>query len=1094
MKRMKKLWSYLLVVAMIITFLPGTGSVKVKAATDTVIGFHVEGSKLLDANGNQFIMRGMNHAHTWYKDQSTTAISAMAKTGANTVRLVLSNGVQWNKDDLASVKTLINQCKQNNMIAVLEVHDATGRQSTADLLEAADYFVEMKEALIGNEAYVIVNIANEWDGTWESSTWKEGYIAAIKELRDAGIKNTIMVDAAGWGQYPKSIADSGKAVFAADPLANTMFSTHMYEYAGGSASMVKNNIDTVAATGLCQVIGEFGWKHTDGDVAEETIMSYCQEKGIGYMAWSWKGNSGGVEYLDLSNDWAGKNLSDWGDEIVNGANGLKETSEICTVFTGIEETQSPETTGPLPSIPCPCATSLNPTDMPTYMPPSGTPPIFQSSAPEVDTVNLFRGNKSVSTWSDVLSFITVRDGGTFDPALITKKGHFAVEYTGDKDGFELIFQSWLGGAGWAEVKSHNSTKLANGNYLSVFSYEDIAAVYGDKFDLLNRLYVKTTTGSMVLKSFDYVTGDAVSVSKAPVESMMPEESKKPVVSKDPVKSEAPAESMEPVESQLPSEQPEISDNPTPTQDRRTIFAGNKAIPAWQTALEISTKKNGGTFCPLCMKENGFFEIIYTGQKDSIQMIFQSWTGGSGWAIVKPSRYFENASGSYTAVFDYEDITAAYGTSYDLLDRIYLQTLTSSIELQSVEYVVAGSPAGSQSEPSKEPVESKEPVFTEAPSESPVISEEPSSTPVSSKEPEQGALVERTFRAAESSVKVIGRTYFNTAKERWIANTASGIEFTFNGSKGSITILGDFLATGSQPNNQARFAVYVNDKLFVDDMMDEASKTIEFYNGDVAPVKVKVLKLSESASATIGIGDITVTSVNDICPTAKKQHTIEFIGDSITCGYGIDDEVKEHSFKNSTEDGTKTYAIKTANALDADYSIVSVSGVGVISNYTSAGVKNADNVMPKYYDKVAYSWSSFGDWSSPAKMDWDFEKFQPEAIVVNLGTNDSSYVAGNAARQQEFVEGYVDFLKKIRSNNAASTIFCTLGIMGADLYPQIEEAVAIYTKETGDTNITCMQFDTQNMNDGLCVDWHPTEKTNTKAAAKLTSYIEEVMGW
>lgn len=1076
MKRMKKLWACILAVAMFITFLPGTQFMQVKAATGTAAGFHVSGSKLLDANGNQFVMRGINHAHTWYKDQTPAALKAIAKTGANTVRLVLSNGVQWNKDDLSSVKSLINQCKENKMIAVLEVHDATGKQTAAELLAAADYFVEMKDALIGNEAYVIVNIANEWDGTWESSTWKEGYIAAINELRDAGIKNTIMVDAAGWGQYPKSIADSGKAVFAADPLANTMFSTHMYEYAGGSESMVKDNIDSVAATGLCQVIGEFGWKHTDGNVAEETIMSYCQEKNIGYMAWSWKGNSGGVEYLDLSNDWAGTSLSDWGDEIVNGSNGLKETSNICSVFADEDTTKAPETSAPVPTYPCACITTTPPTSfMPTFMPSSGTP------NPEQGTMNLFSGNKSASAWTDVLSFTTVKDGGTFDSSMITKDGYFTVTYSGAKDGFELIFQSWSGGEGWAEVKPHTTTALANGDYKSVFTYSDIAAVYGDKFKALDRLYIKTTTGAIVLKSFDYVASSIKdNATKEPVQSVQPQESKVP----------------------------EITKIPEATQMRIGLFNGSKSVDAWQTAVEIATKKNGGDFCPLQIGENGFFEVIYTGAKNSIQMIFQSWTGGTGWAIVQPSRYYENSAGSLTAVFDYNAVKEAYGTAFDLLDRIYIQTLNGSIVLESADYVVAGTPTGSDVKPSETPVQSNEPVQSELPTASTEPSSEPSNvpsitpsetptpskTPVSSEEPGDGTLKAQTFRPTESNVKVIGRTYMNAAEERWIANTATGIEFTFTGTKASVTILGDFLATGSQPNNEARFAIYVDNKLIVDDMMEQASKTYEVYNGTSKTVTVKVLKLSESASATIGIGDIKVTSVNGIKPTAALQHKIEFIGDSITCGYGIDDEVKEHSFKNSTEDGTKTYAYKTANALNADYSIVSVSGIGVISNYTSAGVKNADNVMPKYYDKVAYSWSAFGDWTSPAKVDWDFDKFQPEAIVVNLGTNDSSYVAGDATRQKEFTDGYVDFLKKIRKNNPDATIFCTLGIMGADLYPQIEDAAAIYSAQTGDKNITCMQFDTQNMNDGLCVDWHPTEKTNTKAAAKLTSYIKDVMGW
>ena len=50
-------------------------------------GFKVEGTKLLDANGKEFIMRGINHAHTWYLDEDTTAIKAIAETGSNVVRV-----------------------------------------------------------------------------------------------------------------------------------------------------------------------------------------------------------------------------------------------------------------------------------------------------------------------------------------------------------------------------------------------------------------------------------------------------------------------------------------------------------------------------------------------------------------------------------------------------------------------------------------------------------------------------------------------------------------------------------------------------------------------------------------------------------------------------------------------------------------------------------------------------------------------------------------------------------------------------------------------------------------------------------------------
>ncbi len=297
------------------------------------LGLHVDGTRVLDGKGNDFVMRGINHAHTWYKNEAYTALKAIAATGANTVRIVLSNGEQWTKDDILSVSDLINTCKELHMVAVLEVHDATGKNMVEDLEKAANYFIELKPILQGNEDYVIVNIANEWFGDWSSDLWTKGYTTVIPKIREAGIKNLIMVDSAGWGQYPKSIVDGGKEVFESDPLKNTMFSIHMYEYAGTNDKVIKANIDNVLNLDLAVCIGEFGFKHSSGDVDEEYILKYCNEIAVGYIGWSWKGNGGGVEYLDIANEWDGSVLSaDWGEVLINSEFGIKNTSVVCSIF------------------------------------------------------------------------------------------------------------------------------------------------------------------------------------------------------------------------------------------------------------------------------------------------------------------------------------------------------------------------------------------------------------------------------------------------------------------------------------------------------------------------------------------------------------------------------------------------------------------------------------------------------------------------------------------------------------------------------------------------------------------------------------------
>ena len=322
--------------------LGGSSSAQVEAKD----GFYVDGSVLRDANRNPFIMRGTNYAYTWFSWEGNTeaTLKEIAGYGANVVRIVLGDGVKYTKNTNGEIANLISLCEKYKLVAVFEVHDATGENDANSLLTAAKYFAnDVSGALKGHEDTVIINIANEWQGSANDSAWQSAYIDAVKVIRNAGLTHCIMCDAGGWGQTATTVINGGAAVLAADPEHNVMFSVHMYGYAGGTQSMIKNIMDSMKTRGLCLVIGEFGYKHSDGDVDEAYIMSYAQETGTGWMAWSWYGNGSPVEYLDMSSKNAGGTLSrDWGEVVINGANGWKATAKPCTVFTG--EKQPVETT------------------------------------------------------------------------------------------------------------------------------------------------------------------------------------------------------------------------------------------------------------------------------------------------------------------------------------------------------------------------------------------------------------------------------------------------------------------------------------------------------------------------------------------------------------------------------------------------------------------------------------------------------------------------------------------------------------------------------------------------------------------------------
>lgn len=340
-----------------------------------------------------------------------------------------------------------------------------------------------------------------------------------------------------------------------------------------------------------------------------------------------------------------------------------------------------------------------------------------------------------------------------------------------------------------------------------------------------------------------------------------------------------------------------------------------------------------------------------------------------------------------------------------------------------------------------------------------------------------------------NVKKVGRTYEND-KELWLALSGSGAEFVFTGDTLKISMTGNRTDGKEEP----RAAVFVDGERKADVMLPDKQTDIEIKGKGSEPVTVQIIKLSEAAQSCCAVTAIDPGN-GSIKPAPVRQHKIEFIGDSITCGYGVDDENENHHFSTSTEDCTRAYAYKTARLLNADYSLFSYSGWGIISGYTESGSKLPNQQVPKVYEKLAFTNSKGFGSVTPQSIAWDFSAFQPDAVVINLGTNDASYCGDDAKRREDYTSSYVNFLKKVREKNPSARIFCTLGIMDGRLNTCVQDAAKRYTEETGDSNVRTFMFKMQDMqNDGLVADWHPTEKTHAKSAEVLAEFIRSDMGW
>ncbi|MEO7426873.1 MAG: GDSL-type esterase/lipase family protein, partial [Fibrobacteria bacterium] len=137
------------------------------------------------------------------------------------------------------------------------------------------------------------------------------------------------------------------------------------------------------------------------------------------------------------------------------------------------------------------------------------------------------------------------------------------------------------------------------------------------------------------------------------------------------------------------------------------------------------------------------------------------------------------------------------------------------------------------------------------------------------------------------------------------------------------------------------------------------------------------------------------------PPARPAKKIEFIGDSYTVGYGDEAEVLSCPDRRPFDNNYAAYGPVAARAVNAEYSVQAISGLGMVHNYGDPVVLS-DKPFPGYYENTLFG--------SGAPL-WDHSKWQPDIVTVALGTNDFS--TSVKPSESQYSGAYKEFLKKIR---------------------------------------------------------------------------------
>lgn len=246
--------------------------------------------------------------------------------------------------------------------------------------------------------------------------------------------------------------------------------------------------------------------------------------------------------------------------------------------------------------------------------------------------------------------------------------------------------------------------------------------------------------------------------------------------------------------------------------------------------------------------------------------------------------------------------------------------------------------------------------------------------------------------------------------------------------------------------------------------------------------VELVKRTECWVGDVQFLGFTVTGGSLLAPPAPSSKRIEFIGDSITCGYGNEGTSQYQSFTTKNENAYLAYGSVAARALGADQITVAWSGKGVVHNYGG----DMNEIFPVVYPRILpYN----------TTLTWDPSQWIPNVVVINLCTNDFST---NPPTQAAFTTAYTNFLNKIRTQYPNAHIYCALGpMLSGDTLTNARTYISgiVSQKNTsGDTKVHFIEFPVQDQANGYGEDWHPSVKTHQLMADQLTAQIRKDLGW
>lgn len=222
---------------------------------------------------------------------------------------------------------------------------------------------------------------------------------------------------------------------------------------------------------------------------------------------------------------------------------------------------------------------------------------------------------------------------------------------------------------------------------------------------------------------------------------------------------------------------------------------------------------------------------------------------------------------------------------------------------------------------------------------------------------------------------------------------------------------------------------------------------------------------------------------------ELPYKFEFIGDSITSGEGLRGAHEEMQWITPWMSTIGQYGTVVSRAFNAEYRFVSQGGWGIISGWDG----DLRHTIPSVYKKICGVTHGERNVKMGSQHDYDFASWQPDAVIINLGTNDSTAFSTGVAKvtRAQFVDAAVEFMKTVRENNPKAYIVWIYGMCEVGLIREIGSAVSRYIAETGDERIVYLTSESMT-EQSFGSRQHPGPVIHEKAAKQIIAFLNQVL--